>query len=233
MKHYVYVHKYKSGPKEGEIFYVGKGVAQRMYVTSNRNKHWTNIYRKYGRIAEKVAVFDTNDEAVLFEINLIKDIGLENLANKSPGGESGLLGSRLSSSHKRKISIGVKKSLWKRKDRPHPCLGRVLSENSRKKLSESLKKRWGEMSFEERRIRGRMISKGLSRKETYELMSELNSGCKNPKFDHKEYVFLHKDGRVFHGTQFDFYRSQGLKQGNISLLVNGKRKSAYGWRIEK
>lgn len=42
-KFYIYAHK----TIHGEVFYVGKGSGERMYITSNRNNYWKNIASKY------------------------------------------------------------------------------------------------------------------------------------------------------------------------------------------
>jgi hypothetical protein len=56
-KYYVYVHRYASGPKEGQVFYVGKGSGDRAFITKRRNPHWTRIFSKYGRTVDVVKSF--------------------------------------------------------------------------------------------------------------------------------------------------------------------------------
>ena len=40
-KFYVYVHRYASGPRGGQVFYVGKGDGRRAFVKSGRNIKWS------------------------------------------------------------------------------------------------------------------------------------------------------------------------------------------------
>lgn len=88
-KFYVYVHRYASGPKEGQVFYVGKGKGNRVSVSFGRNRHWKSIVDKYGYTFEVVYLFTDEVCAFSFERALIKYYGRESLANLTDGGEGG------------------------------------------------------------------------------------------------------------------------------------------------
>jgi len=84
---YVYVHRYASGPREGQVFYVGKGTACRYSRPSCRNLHWNRIVSKYGFVPEKVMYFRGEECALSFEVALIRHYGRKNLCNMTDGGE--------------------------------------------------------------------------------------------------------------------------------------------------
>lgn len=55
---------------------------------------------------------------------------------------------------------------------------------------------------------------------------------KHHAYNHRKYTFLNKDGRSFRGTPYDFEKKYNLSQSLISHLINGKRMSHKGWRLE-
>ena len=81
---YVYLHKRKS---DGKTFYVGKGSGNRAWSKAGRNKYWLRIARKHG--VEVAIVLSGISETCAFsmEIALIEFIGIDNLCNKSTGGD--------------------------------------------------------------------------------------------------------------------------------------------------
>ena len=86
-KFYVYVHKYASGPKIGEVFYVGKGKGERCLDKRSRNRWWKSICKKYGFEAEILAYFKSEKCAFSFERAFISFFGRENLCNLTDGGD--------------------------------------------------------------------------------------------------------------------------------------------------
>lgn len=85
-KYYVYVHRYLSGSRKGNIFYIGKGTGQRSNKVIGRNSHWKSIVAKYGFYSDVVFMSDDEDHCLKIEKCIIKRIGIENLANKANGG---------------------------------------------------------------------------------------------------------------------------------------------------
>lgn len=81
----VYLHR---KPIDGSIFYVGIGNKEkRANHFYGRNAHWTNTYKKYGVDVEIVASGLTRNLANELEEFLIEEIGIENLCNKTFGGD--------------------------------------------------------------------------------------------------------------------------------------------------
>lgn len=81
---YVYGH-YKADT--GELFYIGKGTGQRAWHTKGRNDRWKKIVAKHGLVVEILVDNLSEEDAYAKEIELIAEIGLENLANMQEGGQ--------------------------------------------------------------------------------------------------------------------------------------------------
>ncbi len=138
-KFYVYVHKYASGPKEGQVFYVGKGKGKRYTSTRSRshNRHWVNTVNKYGLNPEIVARFNNDVCAFSFEIALIKYYGRENLCNLTDGGE-GVRGiSEDARDRIREVARNRIKSPDEIRKIVEYCTGRKHSEDTKRKMSEA------------------------------------------------------------------------------------------------
>lgn len=85
MKYYTYIHTSKT---TGKVFYVGKGSADRLKVTRDRNSNWKNIANSEGWDATVVSYWHSEEEAFEHERFLIfcfRDMGF-NLVNIHPGG---------------------------------------------------------------------------------------------------------------------------------------------------
>lgn len=108
---YVYLHRYASGPKHGEIFYVGKGRGKRSTSRNGRNSYWKNIVNKYGFTCELAAIGLTEDIAFSIEQKIIDSIGLEALANLYTGGNGGRSPSEVSRERMRRSNTVTKSQL--------------------------------------------------------------------------------------------------------------------------
>jgi hypothetical protein len=87
MEYYVYKHVRL---KDGSIFYIGKGKGDRMYSADRRNEYWKRIVKKDGGFtAQLIKDNITDKEALQLEMNIIKEIGMENLTNMTEGGNGG------------------------------------------------------------------------------------------------------------------------------------------------
>lgn len=82
---FVYVHRRADNHS---VFYVGKGSSRkRCYSKHGRNVHWERVANKYGFVVEIVLSGLTNEQACKNEIDFIAFYGMENLTNKTTGGE--------------------------------------------------------------------------------------------------------------------------------------------------
>jgi hypothetical protein len=231
---YVYVHLYASGEKAGTPFYVGKGSGTRAYSNSSRNKHWHAINNKYGRVVKFHMINLDSEQSCIEEIRLISEIGIENLANKSKGGDKGALGFTHTEDWKLKNSEFMKIEMTRRMSMPnykHPCLGRRLDEQSKERISESLKESRKKMTSDRKRDIANKIKNSLNTPESIKKRSEINSGENNPMYDSRVFIFRHDDGSFFTGTQHQLIKAKSIPQGNVSSMVRGNRNSVAGWRI--
>lgn len=227
---YVYVHRRKTDDK---IFYVGKGTGTRIHSNSSRNAHWHNVNNKHGRYSEVIKSGMTCSEACLLEKDIIAKIGIENLCNKSTGGESGFSGYKHTEEFKRKISEFMRIEAKKRysdKSYVSPLKGVPTCDEVKLKISQSLKKRWENIDPIEKDIWNSKLRKGLNSPENIKRLLFANSKERNPSYDHTVYKFIHDKGDFFIGTQYEFYKKYDLPQGNVSSMCTGRRKSVKGWR---
>lgn len=112
---FVYVHRRTDN---NQVFYVGKASSRkRCYSRHGRNKHWERVANKYGFVVDIVLSGLTNEQACKNEIDLIAFYGIENLTNKTTGGE-GAPGNVISEKQRKYMS-----ELFK---------GRPVSEKTRK-----------------------------------------------------------------------------------------------------
>jgi hypothetical protein len=112
-------------PKTREIFYVGIGNdIKRAFVNQGRNSHWTRVFNKYGKIVDIISDDISLESAKELEKFLIASIGVENLTNKTLGGE-GAFGLKHSEETKKIISKKHK--------------GKKLSDEAKRKISEKSK----------------------------------------------------------------------------------------------
>lgn len=143
---YVYLHRYATGPKVGEIFYVGKGRGKRAASQCGRNPHWKNIVNKYGFTYEFAKTCLTEDVAFAYEQEIIDAIGLNNLANLYTGGSGGRAPSETSRERMRKSNTATKEELKSRGfDRtgskwPPEIRAKLLSKELRAKIGISQRK---------------------------------------------------------------------------------------------
>ena len=80
---YIYGHYKKD---TGELFYIGKGIGRRAWVTSRRNPYWKNVVIKHGYVVKILEDGLTDEQAYEKEKQLIAEVGLENLTNMTEGG---------------------------------------------------------------------------------------------------------------------------------------------------
>jgi group I intron endonuclease len=99
------------------------------------------------------------------------------------------------------------------------------------KLSEETKQL---MSSQKKGDKNHNFGKQLS-EEQRKLLSAINKGKyigdNHPRYDQTIYNFVHKDGRVFQGTQYQLRTKEELNSGHLSNVILGKRNHTGGWSI--
>jgi hypothetical protein len=81
---YIYGHYRES---DGKLFYIGKGIGNRAWDKKRRNRYWFRVVNKHGLVVKIIEDNLTEEQAFSKEKQLIAEIGLENLANITEGGE--------------------------------------------------------------------------------------------------------------------------------------------------
>jgi len=144
MRHYTYIHR--CADDTTRIFYVGKGSSGRLNSNFHRSNYWKSIVAKHGFIAEKVALWETHQEALEHEKFLIlcfKSMGIK-LCNMTEGGE-GVTGYKPTKEQRAKTSERMKNfvmtdeskaKISKSKIGNKARLGLKNSEYHKKKISE-------------------------------------------------------------------------------------------------
>jgi hypothetical protein len=201
-KFYVYLHRYASGPKQGEVFYVGKGNGNRHKWTHKRSKYWRNIFAKYGFVPEIVMRFENESCAFSFERALIRHYGRRNLCNLTDGGEG--------------VS-GFSPTKEQRANMARAQKGRKHSKETREKMSKH------QSMFHP--MRGKRHTA-----ETINKLSGKHPSA-HPMFDDEERCFVHSDGTVFVGTRYDLNSSYSLDPSSTSKMIRGLISHHKGWRL--
>lgn len=227
--YYVYVHKKATS---GEVFYVGKGTADRAWQKGyKRNQHWKRIVDKYGYTVELVETGYQNWYAIEREIQLIEFYGINNLCNITDGGENGGAGRKWSDESRAKLSAS-------KKGKPNPLIAgeknHMKTKESKEKISAILKGRkmpWmnGEKNpaFKlENRIATSLRCKGKKRPEitgaNHKLAKKVLCIETEITFDSisEAKKWLIDNGKLL------------ASHANISSACSGRLKKAYGfnWR---
>lgn len=207
-KYCVYLHRRKS---DGCIFYVGKGVPQRPFTKSGRNDWWHRVVKKHGKDVEIVRYFDCESDAFSFETSLISFFrASQPLVNITDGGE-GVSGLRHKEESKAKMAG------------PRPHANQWLKG---RKAPNYLKEKWriaklGKKQSPEHARKSRTNKIGVKISDTSRFNLDKRKPVKN------------SDGEIFESASaaaraFSERFGINASQGNITMCIHGKRKTAYG-----
>jgi len=141
-----YVYEYYKKDND-EVFYVGKGTANRMYELHNRNKYFNAVYNKYDCDVRVVFEGLSNEEACEKEIKRIaelREIG-QAYCNFTDGG-TGFSTGKLNPIHDRikRGEVNLFDSSSRFFGKQNGFYGRRHTEESRRKISESRKGKGGQ-----------------------------------------------------------------------------------------
>ena len=224
--YYVYIHRKGT---TGEVFYVGKGTADRAWQRgSKRNVHWNRVVKKHGFVSEIVESGYHNWYAEEREIQLIEFYGLDNLCNMTSGGESGGAGRKWSDESRAKLSAS-------KKGKPNP---KISGDKSHMKTKES-KEKFSRL-FKGRAMPWMHGENNAAYKIKNRLATSIRcKGKKRPEITGANHKLAKKVLCVETGFIFDsgscaakWLQSNGLKSAlpcNISSVCTGKLKTAYGY----
>jgi hypothetical protein len=234
-------------PRDGSVFYVGKGSGSRMHMHENIAKSKDSQYFTYKKVHRKLfnkvkkilslglsisyGVVYTNSEEEAYELEKeeIAFYGLENLCNIAPGGGGASLsgkdhpnyGKKMSKEQKRKLSESHKGKKLSDKHKRNISKGLkgnvIISQEQRKKISEALTGR--KFSDEHKR------NISIARKKIGDQISAARSGEKSPtaKLTWEQVRKIrekYKNGGYSHQRIADEY---GVGRGCISKIIRGER----------
>lgn len=214
---YVYAH---ARADNGEIFYIGKGLGNRAWRPSGRNRHWSNVASKYGYKVTIIHEGLTEKEAFDLEIKKISDIGIENLCNYALGG-GGSSGYKLTELQKAKQIAAL--------------IGRNVSRETREKIAAA---HTGRVHTETSRLLMSAARKG--KKRSAESIKKQSESMLRRVSRHKNEIYgaMMKSIRCSNGLEFKslaeaaIWARDSLGEPNaksaISKCASGKRKTAYG-----
>jgi hypothetical protein len=194
-------------------FYIGIGKEKkRAYKThkSNRNKHWINIYKKYGHIVEILTKDIGWEDACELEMFLISKYGrIDNktgiLVNMTNGGE-GQLGVIPSKETRLKIS----KSQMGNKIN----LGKEHSQETKRKISNAKK---GIKMSEDTKLKISESNKGIYPSEESRLKMSISKTKRSLK------VILNKENGIFYLGCKEAAESVGYSECHLNKMLRNKR----------
>jgi hypothetical protein len=140
-------------------------------------------------------------------------------------------GKLFSEEHRRKLSEAMKgrkrpdlaERNRQRTGDKHPNYGKQHSEETKKAISEAQK-------GDKHHMYGNQHTE-----QTKKLMSDAHkgkqAGDKHPQYDSTIYLFQHKSGKTFQGTQHQLRTKEGLHSSSLSAVVLGNRKSTGGFYL--
>lgn len=208
-KFYVYVHRRKS---DGSIFYVGKGCGRRAWTKSNRSIYWWNIKKKHGFEVDIIIQELSEVCALSMEVATISRVSAlgNKICNLTKGGE-GVSGLKHSEYSRNKMS-GPRPNCnqWLR--------GKSMPSELKSKLRDA---KLGRKQSPEHAQKSRTNKIGVKVKDT----SMMNIEKRKP--------VTNSNGEVFesaaHAAKHLSHRlGVNASQGNITMCIHGKRKTAYG-----
>lgn len=198
--YYIYKH-FRKDTKE--LFYIGLGRNNRAYQTNGRNKLWTNIYKKHGRIVEISNKYLCLKEAEILEIALIKKWGKlvdgsGILSNISDGGDD----------------------IWNRglcKDK-QPRTNKKNSDHQKKIVSEMMKNN-NPMKNEDVKSKVRQKKIGVK-------------WCDEHKGKKKVIVFKNDEFFAIFNSKKEASDKLNLNYSSVGKILDGSRNSLYGYKLK-
>lgn len=126
MMFYTYAHYTKD---TNEIYYIGKGSGRRAWQSTSRNKYWQHKTKKHGKVVKILALWETENDALLHEkllISFFKEHGnITNLADE--GTSTGCKRTEEAKSKVREKLLGIPLSQERKQKIANSLTGRSLT----------------------------------------------------------------------------------------------------------
>jgi len=106
---------------------------------------------------------------------------------------------------------------------------------SSKKMKEQYETVW-KNNTENKKMRSVWGKKGAEFMKSPEgrLLASSRTQSKNPNYDHTVFNFENTETNIqFTGTMYDFRTKFMLRQSSVSMVVAGKQKTVFGWKLFK
>jgi len=194
-------------------FYYGSGSAKNYLGSGKELKKRIEEYGPDEFEHVRLRYFEKRKVAYTFEdkfLRIYKVRTLENCLNITKGAS----GYEVTKEIRKKMSAA-------KKGKPSPNKGRTFSEEARRKMSAAHKGRTSPN-------KGKTFSEEHRRK----LRESIGKGENNHRYDHTIYHFIHKDGREFVGTRYQFRTTYNfLQEYNVCRVIKGTLKSHKGWSL--
>ena len=194
MQSYTYIHR---TPDTNDVFYVGKGMGKRAYLSENRNRWWHNKVNKHGGfVVEIVAGWPTELEALEHEkflIDCFEGIGT--------------------------VLTNIQKAIGRE------TKGRKLTAETCQRMSEAGKKRWLTLTEEMKIVMRDAVSQAIKGKKKTEAhrkkLSESRQGLKVPSI--WKPVFCKTTNTIFNSVT-EAANQTGCDPSHIVKCCKGKLK---------
>jgi hypothetical protein len=239
---YVYTH---TRLDTGEVFYVGKGHANRAFRPYYRNKWWHHVARQTVVYVDIIKDDLTECCAYTLEkciIGINKSKGFK-LCNITDGGDGVSMPGELNPFYGKKhtedtkIKMAANRKPLKGKSHPcydfndyflfHPEFGIVNSNRSDLVSLTGLNKTHIDSIVNGTRLsrKGWCLLENKNKPKGYDTIR----GERNKLYDNKVRIFQNKDGCKFVGTAFDFCKKYDLCRSEVSAIIKGRKNTHKGW----
>ena len=198
---YVYIHRRAD---DGRVFYVGKGTKRRAWQKHKRSKFWQNVATKHGFTVEITRRFKYEHCALVFEEITRQAMTCEPLVNLVKCGFGGMSWDKIGRTYTTKNGAPFG---FQNPERRYASISKIKNKEPKR------------------------LNKNVTIKSTRETKtrSEAQSGKNNPRYDPTKYKFYHKEKGCIELSKYEFKVVSGVAKENVRTLVNGKRKTAFGW----
>lgn len=233
-KYYVYVHKYASGPKEGRVFYVGKGKNKRHLSRKDRNRWWHSVVKKYGFTAHILIRLHCENCAFSFEKAFIRHYDRENLVNLTDGGQgsSGISDELRGKRSERMIGKSNPAYCTDIYEFSHEDHGVFSGTQYDFRVKYNLKQKYIRtlINGESKTYRGWWFGRGPKPIIDYSQRGVKSSSTRIAN-RHKlsQFTFSHDDMGIVTCSAPEFSELTGFNSGDIHRLIKGKIKMLAGW----
>lgn len=222
------MHFYASGPKTGQVFYVGKGSGMRAFGSGTRSPYWRNVVNKYGYKAHVIMRFDNEDCAFSLERALIRFYGRQNLCNLTDGGE-GVSGVKRSKQFSEKVRKRMKDNNPFTDHKKY-----TFSHEYHGSFTGTKKEFYEKFNLQRMNVYSMILGKKVTVSGWWlGLSGKPKRKNAQPCKYNQTYTFRNDNGVVVCGTIPEISKKIGSNRSDLYKVKNGKSKTVKGFYIVK